>query len=390
MKSKCFFLSFLAVCGCSSLDVKEAQLKEIRTNKAYEESIRISDAQATPSPLPSSASVPASAANPAVAKPAPKPVTSGAGANAAPAVSPGPESVVFIKQKPSDAAPVAKKGKTTKKKSQDSDIEAKAPAATPIPTTVKHLPEFEDGEGFRGRRPIVDPFRMGEKVVLDLTYFAVGAGQLTIESLPLKQVNGNLSYHFRLKAVSNPTFNFVYSVNDMAEAFVDYENLIPYNYVIKMNQKKMVGENKALFNWAKMKAYTWERVIKMDKGKEEKVFEWDIEPFTQHVFSVPFYLRTFKLTPGKLIQVKVGHRGKNMIMKARVIRREKMQTPMGLLDTVLVIPQFELDGVFKPVGEIKFWMTDDDQKLRIESKIKIGTITASLVRFERGKTFVVE
>jgi hypothetical protein len=53
---------------------------------------------------------------------------------------------------------------------------------------------------------------------------------------------------------------------------------------------------------------------------------------------------------------------------------------------VVVKPEFEVDGVFKPVGDIFFWLTDDDRKLivRIESEIKIGTLVMEATQVERG------
>jgi hypothetical protein len=55
------------------------------------------------------------------------------------------------------------------------------------------------------------------------------------------------------------------------------------------------------------------------------------------------------------------------------------------MNTIKIKPEIEIDGIFKPIGDVFFWLTDDDRKMlvRIESKIKIGTITASLVDIKR-------
>ena len=69
------------------------------------------------------------------------------------------------------------------------------------------------------------------------------------------------------------------------------------------------------------------------------------------------------------------------------MRREKLKTPMGELDTVVVKPKIELEGVFRLVGDIFIWLTDDDRKfiVRIETKIKIGTIVGAVKSIERGR-----
>ena len=69
-----------------------------------------------------------------------------------------------------------------------------------------------------------------------------------------------------------------------------------------------------------------------------------------------------------------------MVVKGHVLRRETITTDIGELKTVVVKPEVQIDGIFKPMGEVLFWLTDDDRKfvVRIESKIKIGTIVGSL------------
>src|SRR5690606_8009844 len=116
----------------------------------------------------------------------------------------------------------------------------------------------------------------------------------------------------------------------------------------------------------------WDKKINAEKRVEERNSEWDILEYSQNVFSAPFYIRSFQLVPGKKINFRVAHEKENLIVKAEVLRRERIATPAGEFNTVVVKPQIELNGFFKPVGDIFLWFTDDDRKLlvRMESKIK--------------------
>lgn len=250
---------------------------------------------------------------------------------------------------------------------------------------VKHEPSMEPSEGFNGRRPIVDPFREGEEVVYSASYFGVEAGQVTIGIKPFVQVNGKKSYHLSFRARSSSVFSVFYNVDDYAESFLDYEELIPYSYSIKARETKQIRDVKTYFDWKTMKAKMWDKKIKKGKPPEEKNETWDLLPFSQNVFSVAFYVRTFDLRVGKEIAVRVAHEGKNIIMKGKVIRQEKLKTAAGEFDTVVIKPQFEIQGVFKPVGDIFIWFTNDDRKqiVRIESKIKIGTVVVAAVKVTR-------
>ena len=270
----------------------------------------------------------------------------------------------------------------------------KAPAAVPSAkeappeaaarASQEDVAEEEDDEEELSLQQM--PFRIGESVVLSLRYFGIHAGDLSISTLPMKLVNEEISYHFRMDAVSNKSFSFIYSVDDYAETFVGVKEFRPFNYLIKMDQKDRVGENKALFDWEKMKAFTWERAI-TKRGEERKDYEWEFKEGSQNVISAIYYLRTLDLKVGESYQVPLAHRGKNLDMTAVVEKRETLRVGSNRFRTLVIVPTFELDGAFKQVGDIKIWLTDDDQKLpiQIQAKIKIGTIHANLKKLVRGQ-----
>jgi hypothetical protein len=244
----------------------------------------------------------------------------------------------------------------------------------------KKEPSIEDSEGFDGRRPLVDPFRPGESVTLKLSYFNMVAGDLKMGVLPFKEVNGKKSYHLNVSIKSNSFFSGIYAVDDTAETFLDYDTLLPYNMAVDVKETKQLRTVRSYFDWKLKKAFFWEKKITKKNGVEERKLDWTIDSYAQNIFSAAFYLRTFTLTPGKTIEFKVSDNGKNMVVKANVIRRETIQTDIGELKTVVIKPELAIDGIFKPMGEVFFWLTDDDRKfiVRIESKIKIGTIVGSL------------
>ena len=78
---------------------------------------------------------------------------------------------------------------------------------------------------------------------------------------------------------------------------------------------------------------------------------------------------------------------KNMVVKGHVIGIEKVLTDIGEIETIKVKPEVQIEGVFKPIGDVFFYLTNDDRKLvvRIESKIKIGTLVSEVVEIRAGK-----
>lgn len=237
-----------------------------------------------------------------------------------------------------------------------------------------------------GRRPEEDPFRVGEKVTLDVKYFNIKAGTMTLETLPFADVNGHKSYHFKVSLKSSKFFDWFYKVNDWAETYVDYNELTPYTYRILVKESKQFRDIRSFFDFKKDVAHYWETRITTTNGTEEKKINWNIKNFSQNVVSAAFYLRTFDFEPGKELAFKVADDGKNYVFTGKVLRREVLETPMGDLNTVVIKPKITVDGMFKPVGDILFWLTDDDRKfiVRIESQIRIGTIVAKLKSIDKG------
>lgn len=251
---------------------------------------------------------------------------------------------------------------------------------------AKHLPELEDSAGFDGRRPIVDPFAVGEKLTLDISYFAVSAGTVTMEVKPFVEVNGEKAYHFRGEARSNSVFSLFYNVEDSTESFVSYKDLVPFSYALYVKESKQLKQVRSYYDWKNLNATMWEKKIKRGRKREKKI-TWPIKPFSQDVLSAFYYLRTFQLEVGKELAYRVAEDGKNHIVRVNVLREEKMSSPMGEVNTFVCALQFETDGVFKPVGDVLIWVQDSPRKpfVRIEAKIKLGTIVMNMLKWEPGR-----
>jgi hypothetical protein len=281
---------------------------------------------------------------------------------------------------PTEIAKEDKAKKTSKKP------EPPKPAPKPTPVTKKRQPELEDSAGFIGRRPIADPFWVGEKTTLVVSYFGVKGGDMTMQVRPFVEVNGKKSYHLAATLNSSSVFSAFYSVEDYGETFVDYNELIPFNFLVNVKESGQLREVRNFFDWTKNKSNFWEKKYTKKHGHQEKKLEWDIEPYTQNIFSAPFYLRVFDLEPGHSYKFRLADEARNFVVTAHVLNREKVTVDAGTFDTVKIRPEVAIDGIFQPMGDVFFWLTDDDRKffVKIEAKIKIGTLKAEASEIVRG------
>jgi hypothetical protein len=71
---------------------------------------------------------------------------------------------------------------------------------------------------------------------------------------------------------------------------------------------------------------------------------------------------------------------------AEVLRRETVKTPIGKISCVVLKPHTRHQGVLKNMGDNYMWMSDDDRHMlvKIEAKVKIGSIVANLKKAEFG------
>ena len=82
---------------------------------------------------------------------------------------------IVVKPVPPEGAPAEEPAPPEKSKKSKKKKKPKKTKKVEVESKV-HLPSIEDSEGFVARRPTVDPFRVGEKVVLNLSYFNIVAG----------------------------------------------------------------------------------------------------------------------------------------------------------------------------------------------------------------------
>jgi hypothetical protein len=359
--------------SCSSSPFKYEKSEQLGKNDEFEKAVKIEKSEGEDGDAPATITL----ATPAA------PVK-----GAVPAATPSPEELKIAAQlKKTEPAKAAKsEPKKSEKPSKKSKKSKKAEKAEEPAGPTRRQPELEDDTGFQGRRPLKDPFRVGEEVVHNMHYFKVSAGEMKMKVGPMATVNGRKAYNFSIGIKTSSVFSSFYSVDDKVETFVDYETLVPRVFTLHVKETAQLREARMLFDENTNKATFWEKKVSKDKGEEEKKQAWDILPFSQNVYSAVFYMRNFQWEVGKEVAFRVADDEQNLIFKAKCLRKEKLETDIGVMDAVVLKPEVMLKGVFKPMGDIFIWLSDDEHHyvLRIESKIKIGTIISEVVSIKPG------
>ncbi|MEK6580643.1 MAG: DUF3108 domain-containing protein, partial [Bdellovibrionota bacterium] len=236
------------------------------------------------------------------------------------------------------------------------------------------------------RRPEVDPLQIGEKHVFNITYFGVSAGDFTMEVLPYKLIADRRVYHIRGTAISSNLFSVFYRLNDVVETFLDYEGLFSHRFHILLDESKQARDSVELFDSEKKQTFYWSRWNHKERGYSETKEFAPIQPFSQDSLSALLYLRTIPLPTGAVITFPVGAEGKAWEAVVTVLRRETVDSPNGPIQAVVLKPETRYQGILKKQGDSFLWLTDDSNRyvLRLEAKVKIGTVIAKLSSIQAG------
>jgi hypothetical protein len=225
------------------------------------------------------------------------------------------------------------------------------------------------------------PFAPGERLVFALKWTIIPAGEAVMEVMPMKTINGQLAYHFRLTAESNAFVDAFYKVRDCIDSFAASDMSRTVHYRQKQREGRHIKDMQVEFDWKKGKAQY------KDANKIKKPI--NIVPGTHDPLSVFYFSRTLDFEENSIIQSPVTDGSKCVQGIARIIKKEKIEVPSGTYDTYLIEPEIKhIGGVFKKSknAKIKLWITTDKRRIpvKIASEVAVGSFCGELIAIENA------
>lgn len=265
-----------------------------------------------------------------------------------------------------------KKGKQNKQLPSLTAAPAPQPSASPSPVALQE--QRIEGEHFGA----------GEKLTYTISYLGIPAGEVQLEVLPNKVVNGRRVYHVFGHATSAPVFSLVYRLNDTIESFIDTQELYSHRFHLILDEKKQQRDSIELYDSQKKQTFYWSRWEYPDRSKREIKETHDIPAHVQDSLSALFYLRTVPLANDSSVSFPLVTEGKTTEVVCSVVKREQVSSPMGRTNAVVVRPDVKYEGVLKKTGDSFIWFSDDVHRfpIRLEARVRIGTVVAELKKVE--------
>ncbi len=225
----------------------------------------------------------------------------------------------------------------------------------------------------------VKPFNEGEKLIFELRWTIIPAGEAVLEVLPEKIIDGSRAYHFVLTAKSNAFIDSFYKVRDRIDAFSDIDMTCSLLY----KKKQLEGNT----NRDVIVKFDREKMLAVYSNKGSTAEPIPIEKGSFDPLSVFYFSRCLNLEEGSEIVRHVTDGKKGVMGKAKVLRRERIKTPAGVFDTFVLEPDMKhVGGVFEKSknARLQLWVTSDCRHIpvRIKSKVAVGSFVGELISKE--------
>jgi hypothetical protein len=286
-----------------------------------------------------------------------------------------------IKKKSTKKAPSAQTAAALRARADSTaaavaDSVMKAERARAIADSTKKAQDAADRrredslKAFRLRKVRNDAFGVGERLVFDVSYGPVTAGEASMTVTRIDTVAGRKCYRIQFGVNSLPSFSWIYRVEDRYLTYIDIETIAPLKFEQHVREGGFSMDFIAEFDQVKHLARTPDGV-------------YPIPEYVHDILSAFYYVRTLDLSgkkAGDTMTLFNFYRDKSHELVVKILGRQEIEIEAGTFNSIVVEPMVKEGGLFKSEGRIVVWLSDDDQKvpLRVNTKVVIGSIDTEL------------
>ncbi|HXG01605.1 MAG TPA: DUF3108 domain-containing protein, partial [Bacteroidota bacterium] len=180
-------------------------------------------------------------------------------------------------------------------------------------------------------------FGVGERLVFDVSYGPITAGEAIMAIPRYDTVAGRRCYRVEFSVNSLPSFDWIYEVRDRYLTFIDVEAIAPLKFEQHIREGTYKRDFVAEFDQVKNIARTTEG-------------NYPIPPYVHDIMSAFYYARTLdysSMKPGDLIQLYNFYKDKSHDLGVKFLGRQELEVEAGTFKTIVVEPLVREGGLFK-------------------------------------------
>lgn len=213
-------------------------------------------------------------------------------------------------------------------------------------------------------------FAQGERLVFDVGYSFITAGEAVFAIPGIDTMSGRPTYRIEFTVNSTPSFSWIYKVEDKYQTFVDVDGLFPWRFTQRIREGGYERDFEADFDQRNNIARTGDGT-------------YPIPPYVHDVVSAFYYARTFdfaSMRPGQRTELHNFYKDSTYTLAVRFLGYQKISVDAGTFDCFLVEPMMTEGGLFRAEGRILIWLSNDERRIpvKVSTKVPVGSIDAEL------------
>ncbi|MCC6349735.1 MAG: DUF3108 domain-containing protein [Candidatus Eisenbacteria bacterium] len=219
-----------------------------------------------------------------------------------------------------------------------------------------------------------EPFRAGESLRFSVRYGFISAGSAWLEVPEVVDWHGHPSWRLVARAESNGFFDKVYKVRNRIESVWDQQGHFSWRYFEDRHEGGYTANDTLTFE--------------PDSGRVryKNGMTYPVPPQVQDALSAFYFTRFQALPLGGSVTFDYHASRKSAPMEVKVLGRQRIKTPAGRFNCIVIEPLLKAGGIFKNKGRLVIWLTDDERRMPVQmrSKVLIGSISVTLQEAKTG------
>jgi hypothetical protein len=217
-------------------------------------------------------------------------------------------------------------------------------------------------------------FTVGEKLVFDVGFSFITAGEAAFQVMKGDSVKGRECYRIVFTVNSVPSFSWIYKVEDRYETVLDAKGIFPWRFTQHVREGGYKRDFAADFDQMNY-------VAKTPDGT------YSIPPYVHDMVSAFYFVRTMDFSQSRVGEKYIlynFYKDSTYQLAVKYRGRQQISVDAGTFNTVIVEPMIKEGGLFKSEGAVLIWLSDDDRRIpvKVSTKIVVGSIDAELREYQ--------
>lgn len=223
---------------------------------------------------------------------------------------------------------------------------------------------------FRWRKIENKAFGVGERLVFDVSYGPITAGEAVMAVPRYETIAGRNCYRIEFTVNSLSSFDWIFEVRDQYLTFIDSQSIAPLRFEQHIREGTYKRDFTADFDQVN-------HVAKTSEG------DYPIPEYVHDIMSAFYYARMLDysgMKPGDHITLFNFYKDTSHELRVKFLGKQELEVEAGTFNSIVVEPLVKEGGLFKAEGRIVIWLSDDERKIpiRVNTKVVIGSIDVEL------------